>query len=56
MCLVLSESLEKRDVTVWVDEIGLKAGVDFLGKIGEAIINAKVTIYTPLCESPDVLM
>ena len=28
---------------MWVDEIGLKAGVDFLSKIGEAIIDAKVS-------------
>ena len=36
-------NLEKRGIRVWVDVIGLKAGVDFLSKIGQAIIDAKVS-------------
>ena len=28
---------------MWVDVAGLRAGVDFLSKIGQAIIDAKVT-------------
>ena len=39
----ISASLEARGISVWVDVIGLKAGVDFLSKIGEAIINAQVS-------------
>ena len=33
---------ESRGISVWVDVTGLKAGVDFLSKIGQAIIDAKV--------------
>ena len=36
------DSLEENGFTVWVDKTGLKAGVDFLSKIGQAIIDAKV--------------
>ena len=36
------ESLENSGISVWVDVTGLKAGVDFLSKIGQAIIDAKV--------------
>ena len=42
----LPDSLEAAGVTVWVDVTGLKAGVDFLSKIGQAIIDAKVGILT----------
>jgi hypothetical protein len=38
----ISESLEKNGISVWVDVVGLTAGVDFLSKIGEAILDAKV--------------
>ena len=30
---------------MWVDVTGLKAGVDFLSKIGQAIIDARVSVY-----------
>lgn len=36
------ESLEKNGISVWVDVVGLGAGVDFLSKIGQAILEAKV--------------
>jgi hypothetical protein len=36
--------LEGAGITVWVDVTGLKAGVDFLSKIGQAIIDAKVRL------------
>ncbi|XP_019646659.1 PREDICTED: protein tirA-like isoform X1 [Branchiostoma belcheri] len=35
-------SLESAGISVWVDEQGLGAGVDFLNKIGHAIVEAKV--------------
>ena len=38
----LKSALEANGITVWVDVIGLKAGVDFLSKIGQAIIDAQV--------------
>ncbi|XP_077995737.1 protein tirA-like isoform X2 [Glandiceps talaboti] len=38
----VKESLESSGVSVWVDEVGLGAGVDFLSKIGEAIVDAKL--------------
>ncbi|XP_060063774.1 uncharacterized protein LOC132544218 [Ylistrum balloti] len=44
MMAKLRESLEDNDITVWVDVVGLQAGVDFLGKIGQAILNAKLFI------------
>ncbi|XP_069135836.1 protein tirA-like [Argopecten irradians] len=40
----LRESLENNGITVWVDVAGLQAGVDFLGKIGQAILDAKLFI------------
>ncbi|CAH1801189.1 unnamed protein product [Owenia fusiformis] len=40
----LKTGLEENGITVWVDTIGLKAGVDFLSKIGQAIIDAKLFI------------
>ncbi|XP_021364728.1 uncharacterized protein LOC110457692 [Mizuhopecten yessoensis] len=40
----LREKLEENDITVWVDVAGLQAGVDFLGKIGQAILDAKLFI------------
>lgn len=46
------EGLQKRGISVWVDEIGLKAGVDFLSKIGQAIIDAKVCIYLHVQQRP----
>ena len=36
--------LEEAGIKVWVDVTGLKAGVDFLSKIGQAIIDATVCI------------
>ena len=41
--VLVAEGLQKRGISVWVDEVGLKAGVDFLSKIGQAIIDAKVS-------------
>ena len=41
--VLVVEGLQKRGISVWVDEVGLKAGVDFLSKIGQAIIDAKVS-------------
>ena len=38
-------SLEEAGIKVWVDEVGLKAGVEFFNKIGQAIVDAKVKIY-----------
>lgn len=40
--LPFPESLEKNGISVWVDVVGLGAGVDFLSKIGQAILEAKV--------------
>lgn len=40
--ILISESLEKNGISVWVDVVGLGAGVDFLSKIGQAILDAKV--------------
>ncbi|XP_048747306.1 uncharacterized protein LOC125659614 [Ostrea edulis] len=40
----LRESLEKNGISVWVDVVGLTAGVDFLSKIGEAILDAKLFV------------
>lgn len=34
--------MEKNGISVWVDVVGLGAGVDFLSKIGQAILDAKV--------------
>ena len=38
-----TDALEAAGITVWVDVSGLEAGVDFLSKIGEAIIDCKVS-------------
>ncbi|XP_038059074.1 uncharacterized protein LOC119730313 [Patiria miniata] len=38
----IRDGLEKAGVTVWVDEVGLKAGVEFFNKIGQAIVDAKL--------------
>ena len=40
----LADTLEKYGISVWVDVSGLSAGVDFLSKIGEAIIDCKVRL------------
>ena len=45
--VLVAEGLQKRGISVWVDEVGLKAGVDFLSKIGQAIIDAKVSLLSP---------
>ncbi|XP_070573272.1 uncharacterized protein [Ptychodera flava] len=37
----IRDSLESSGVSVWVDEVGLGAGVEFLSKIGQAIVDAK---------------
>ncbi|XP_076452869.1 uncharacterized protein LOC143288361 isoform X2 [Babylonia areolata] len=44
MMIKVREKLEQNGITVWVDVSGLQAGVDFLSKIGEAIIDAKLFI------------
>ncbi|XP_022102104.1 uncharacterized protein LOC110985405 isoform X2 [Acanthaster planci] len=38
----IRDALEKAGITVWVDEVGLKAGVEFFNKIGQAIVDAKL--------------
>ncbi|XP_050410607.1 uncharacterized protein LOC126825147 [Patella vulgata] len=40
----LREKLEESGISVWVDIAGLQAGVDFLNKIGQAIIDSKLFI------------
>ncbi|XP_005093196.1 uncharacterized protein LOC101851332 [Aplysia californica] len=42
--LKIRDTLEKNGISVWVDVSGLQAGVDFLSKIGEAIIDCKLFI------------
>ncbi|XP_063960802.1 uncharacterized protein LOC135155503 [Lytechinus pictus] len=42
---MMRDALEKAGISVWVDETGLKAGVEFLNKIGQAIIDAKVHVH-----------
>ena len=37
-----ADALEAAGIKVWVDEVGLKAGVEFFNKIGQAIVDAKV--------------
>ncbi|KAL8596904.1 hypothetical protein ACOMHN_065853 [Nucella lapillus] len=44
MMLRVREKLDQSGISVWVDVSGLQAGVDFLSKIGEAIIDAKLFI------------
>lgn len=36
------DALESHNISVWVDVVGLNAGVNFLNKIGQAIIDSKV--------------
>jgi len=38
------DSLEANSISVWVDIVGLNAGVNFLNKIGQAIIDSKVIL------------
>lgn len=38
----IRDALEQNGISVWVDVSGLQAGVDFLSKIGEAIIDCKL--------------
>lgn len=42
--LKLKENLEKDNISVWVDTTNLGAGVDFLKKIGQAIIECQLFI------------
>lgn len=44
MMLRVRDKLEQNGIRVWVDVSGLQAGVDFLSKIGEAIIEAKLFV------------
>ena len=39
-----AENLEKNKISVWVDTSNLGAGVDFLKKIGQAIIECQVRL------------
>ena len=39
---MLTDKLEAQGISVWVDVASIDAGADFLSKIGEAIIDAKV--------------
>ncbi|CAD5125336.1 DgyrCDS13575 [Dimorphilus gyrociliatus] len=41
----LKSGLEEHGVTVWADITGLKAGMDFLSKIGQAILDATVFLF-----------
>ncbi|KAK3084316.1 hypothetical protein FSP39_011502 [Pinctada imbricata] len=50
----IRDKLEENRISVWVDVIGLSAGVDFLSKIGQAILDAKLIISllsTSTCKS-----
>ena len=40
--LLFADKLEAQGISVWVDVASIDAGSDFLSKIGEAIIDAKV--------------
>ena len=42
LMLMLTDKLEAQGISVWVDVASIDAGADFLSKIGEAIIDAKV--------------
>ncbi|XP_062582549.1 uncharacterized protein LOC134244307 [Saccostrea cucullata] len=44
MMAKLKENLEINGISVWVDVVGLGAGVDFLSKIGQAILDAKLFV------------
>ena len=41
---IVLDALEAHNISVWVDVVGLNAGVNFLNKIGQAIIDSKVRI------------
>jgi len=40
--VIVADALEHHNISVWVDVVGLNAGVNFLNKIGQAIIDSKV--------------
>ena len=40
--LLFADKLQAQGISVWVDVTSIDAGSDFLSKIGEAIIDAKV--------------
>lgn len=40
---LIVDSFIESGLHVWVDEIGLEAGSEFLNKIGQAIVDAKVS-------------
>ena len=46
---ILTDALQESGISVWVDVSGLQAGVDFLSKIGEAIIDCKVSDGSRVC-------
>ncbi|XP_071946260.1 uncharacterized protein [Antedon mediterranea] len=48
---LLKDALEAEGITVWVDEVGLQAGVEFLNKIGQAIVDAKLFLSLLSCKS-----
>ncbi|XP_033123178.1 uncharacterized protein LOC117121896 [Anneissia japonica] len=48
---LLKDALEAEGITVWVDEVGLQAGVEFLNKIGQAIVDAKLFLSILSCKS-----
>ena len=41
---IVLDALEAHNISVWGDVVGLNAGVNFLNKIGQAIIDSKVRI------------
>ena len=45
---IVLDALEAHNISVWVDVVGLNAGVNFLNKIGQAIIDSKVCIPVKL--------
>ncbi|VDI42193.1 Hypothetical predicted protein [Mytilus galloprovincialis] len=51
----LKDNLELNGITVWVDVIGLTAGVDFLQKIGQAILDAKKALFPVAIESRETI-
>lgn len=44
MIYIFPARLEDAGISVWVDSTGLRSGVDFLSKIGQAIIDAKLFV------------
>ncbi|XP_041348008.1 uncharacterized protein LOC121367734 isoform X2 [Gigantopelta aegis] len=44
MMMRIKDKLQSSGISVWVDVSGLRAGVDFLSKIGQAIIDAKLLV------------